>query len=129
MGKLLLSMQPFGNKTKICLWDVCMVGLYYAVYCLFLLVAAAGLRINEGTFCNNLIVNEYQLYRPQLSSGSILVLQESQKPYAIHHLALSSSPPNCIINIIDGSKKILSDHEMPEAYHPPYVEAAWEEWW
>eukprot|EP01084_Bolivina_argentea_P094136 169234_1 len=29
----------------------------------------------------------------------------------------------------DGSKKVLSDHEMPEAYHPPYVEAAWAEYW
>lgn len=29
----------------------------------------------------------------------------------------------------DGAKKVISDHEMPDAYHPGYVEAAWQEWW
>lgn len=29
----------------------------------------------------------------------------------------------------DGSKKVLSDHDMPEAYNPSYVEAAWSQWW
>ena len=29
----------------------------------------------------------------------------------------------------EGAKKVLDDHEMPEAYNPSYVEAAWQEWW
>jgi valyl-tRNA synthetase len=31
--------------------------------------------------------------------------------------------------VVDGSKKRLDDHDMPDAYHPKYVEAAWGEWW
>ena len=28
-----------------------------------------------------------------------------------------------------GEKKLIKDIEMPEAYHPSYVESSWQQWW